>query len=235
MIKQALSKLLYAVFPRRCSMCGDVVELDSDMCFPCKTQHYIKEEICLNCGCELAQCHCRKNAKKPEYKAVVAPYYYEDNVIKAVHRLKFYGFIELSPAMAHKMSVTISERYKDIFFDYIVFVPLSAKRYKKRGYNQTMLLANDISKELNIPVLDALSKVFDTKTQRGAKLNERKINLHGSFDIKVSPDAVKNKNILLIDDVKTTGSTLNECAMVLKGYGAANVYACTFSVTKRGK
>lgn len=225
-----LSKMLYALFPRRCDLCGTVVELDASRCDSCKNAKHVKGEICKKCGCPKQCCDCTDKPKKPEYKAVIAPYLYEGNLVKAMHRFKFSGFKELGEGMSLEMAKTVENYYGDIKFDFVTFVPLSRKSYRKRGYNQAQLLAESLSKKMGIACVATLKKIFETKNQRSQTARQRRVNLRGVFDLIQGVD-VESKTILLIDDVKTTGSTLNECAAVLNAYGARKVFACTFLMT----
>ena len=136
--------------------------------------------------------------------------------------------------MAREMTNKINESFCDINFDFVTFVPLSKRRYRKRGYNQAELLALKIADRLSIPCLKSLNKIRETETQRGASAKERRVNLFGAFDLVDGFD-IDGKTVLLVDDVKTTGSTLNECSEILKAYGAKAVYCSVFAVTKRKK
>lgn len=232
MIKEALYKFLYLLFPRRCDLCGDVVEFDKARCNECVGAQHISGDICDRCGREQSHCKCKKNDDKMEYKSVCAPYYFEGNIVKAVHRFKFYGFKELSAAMGKEIALTVKKRYNDVNFDLVTYVPLTGKRLKKRGYNQSLLLAQYVSDELNIPCVKCLVKVRDTESQRSQSAKNRKLNVFGAYDIADDVDFT-DKTILIVDDVKTTGNTLNECAKMLKGYKAKAVYAASFAVAKQ--
>lgn len=233
MIGDAIKRLSYALFPRRCDLCGEVVALSDERCDDCRTQHRITGDTCDVCGCEKEFCSCGKNPKKPGYKRIVAPYYFEKSIAKAVHRFKFYGYTELSNAMAKEIADVVDDKYFDIEFDCVTYVPMSKKKLRKRGYNQSHLLAKDISERLKIPLSDMLVKSIDTPSQRGSSAKERSRNLYGSFDIADNVDP-EGKTILLIDDVKTTGSTLGECSSTLKSAGAS-VYCATLAITKKNK
>lgn len=224
------SKMLYAIFPRRCDLCGEVVGLDVPRCDSCKNAKRVTGEICKKCGNPKQCCDCSDKSKKPEYKAVVAPYLYEGNLVKAVYHFKFSGFKELSEGMSLEMAKTVKSYYSNIDFDFITFVPLSKKSYRKRGYNQAQLLAESLSQKLDIECVPTLEKIFETKNQRSQTARQRRANLRGVFDLMENAD-VNSKTILLVDDVKTTGSTLNECSAVLNAYGADKIYACTFLMT----
>lgn len=231
-MKNAIKQLSYVLFPRRCAICGEVVAVREKYCSDCRKAKRISGEICLKCAHSKADCVCSKKDKKPAFNGVVAPYYFRDSIAKAVHRFKFYGYTELAGNMAHEMSVKVKDNFADVNFDFVTFVPLSKKRFRKRGYNQAELLAQNISAELGVPCLKSLDKIRETETQRGASAKERRINLFGAFDLANGVD-VADKTVLLVDDVKTTGSTLNECSEILKAYGASAVYCAVFAVTKR--
>lgn len=232
MIKEVIYKMLYALFPRRCELCGSIVALDICRCDNCLNLPQIKGDVCSSCGCAKSDCNCKKH--KNEYKAIIAPYYYKDYAVCCVHRFKFNDYPELSVAMAKDIAHCVKERYNDIDFDCVTYVPLSKKRFKKRGYNQSQLLAESIGSEIGVEVKNLLYKVFDNKSQRTQSHRERKVNVYGAYDLIDNVD-VADKTILLIDDVKTTGSTLNECAKMLKIYGAKSVYCATFAITMHNK
>ncbi|MFR5876558.1 MAG: ComF family protein [Eubacterium sp.] len=231
MIRAVIKKLSYALFPRRCTLCGEVVELDKHLCENCESNKRVNGAICKRCGCSVDDCKCKIN-DKVKYECVAAPFYFENGASNAVYRFKFYGYTELAEAMANEMTETIKQRYCDVEFDYITYVPLTKKRMRKRGYNQSQLLADFIAKNINVPCSELLLKVRETSSQRESTAVQRRQNLRNAFKIVDNAD-IKGKTILLIDDVKTTGSTLNECTKILKQNGAGAVYACAFTITKK--
>lgn len=232
MIKSALDALSYAFFPKRCELCGEVICLDEVRCDSCKSAERITGDLCEKCGRSRLDCECGSKTSKPEYKAIAAPYYYENSIKTAVNRFKDYKYTELKFKMAEEISNCIKERFGEITFDIITYVPMTKSKERKRGYNQSKLLAQEVSKNLCLAFCDCLVKVRETSQQKRSGAAKRRINLHGAFDLKNGAD-VKGKTILIIDDVKTTGSTLNECSFVLNGYGAKAVYAAAFCVTNK--
>ena len=113
-------------------------------------------------------------------------------------------------------------------FDLIIPVPLSQKSLAKRKYNQSQLLADELGKIFDKPVDDSvLIKIKETKHQKNLNISQRKTNLHGAFKIQ-NKRAVFGKNVLLVDDVVTTGATANECSSVLKKY-AKRVWVVCFA------
>lgn len=202
-------------FPRRCELCGEVVELDRKRCSSCETAQRTVGRIVDN---------------KMAYASVVSPFLFKDSVRKGIHNFKYEGFVELAPVFATEMADAVKREYASIDFDAVTYVPLTKKRLRKRGFNQSELLAKEISKLLDVPCINGLSKIRETKSQQGRSKAERATNVKDAFEI--ANYDVKNKIILLVDDVKTTGSTLNECAKVLKKHKADKVFAVTIAVAK---
>lgn len=232
MRKSVLYRFLYLLYPKRCALCGEVIALDENLCDECRRTKHISGDICEKCGREKHHCMCKKQKFSPSYKAFCAPYYFDGSMMNGVYRLKNSGFYELAPAMAEEIVLTVQQRLKDASFDYVCSVPMRRFRQRQRGYNQSELLAKEVAQLLQIPYAAPLVKIKNTKSQRLSGARERRVNLYGVFDVKQGAD-VENKTFLIVDDVKTTGSTLSECAATLRGNGAKAVYAAAFTVTDK--
>ena len=232
MSESIFKRLLYCIFPRRCDLCGDVVPLSSNRCDACSVAEKIEGERCTVCGMDKASCNCKDSHHKPEYEQIVAPFYYSNNIVKSVYRLKFNGYSELAVGMAEEIVKCIKKQYHHINFDCITYVPLSADREKARGYNQSRLIAEEISKMLDIPVEHTFYKAYENPPQRNQNARMRRANVFGAFDVNDGIDP-QGKTYLVVDDVKTTGATLSECAAVLDSYGAAAVYTAVFAIRKK--
>ncbi len=227
---RAVERLLYGLFPRRCEICGEVITPDAERCEDCLNAQRISGKICLTCGKDKDHCDCAKSLyRKPRYDGIFSPFYYKDSISVAIRRMKLMGYRELTQAMGVEMSDCITARAGDVHFDFVTYVPVTKKRTRVRGYNQAKLLAQIISECLEIPLADLLEKNIATDSQRTKSGSERRGNVFGVFDLIEGVD-VDGKTILLIDDVKTTGATLSECADMLKIYGADRVYAATFAI-----
>ena len=191
-----------------CKICGEEVDINVSFCGNCNKDKYYFD----------------KNTSFANYELVAA---------KIVKRFKFYSKKYYAKYIA-KLMVENNDVFKDV--DYLTFVPISDKRRKERGFNQAEEIANEISKLKNIPVLDLLNKIGDEKHQVGLSQKERLENLKGSFElIKDNSKFIKGKNLLIIDDVFTTGSTLSECARVIKSdkiNKPKSVCSYTFAKTK---
>lgn len=112
--------------------------------------------------------------------------------------------------------------------DVICYVPMTKKAEKKRGFNQCKLIAKIISNNMNIPVSNCIKKIKNTKEQKTLSKEERIKNLKGVFKVNDS-DYINNKNIILIDDVITTGATISECKNILKKSGAKKIIVLTIA------
>ena len=222
-------RLLYCFFPRRCEICGDVCQLDSSLCEKCRNVSRIGKKPCYKCGKDKDKCDCKNHHHSPEYERVVAPFYYEGNISKAIHRLKFSNRPELAVRMSKEMIEVIKREYDDIKFDCITFVPLSAKRENARHYNQSYLLAKEISQALDIPLEFTFYKAYENPPQRNQSARKRRANVFGAFDVNDNIDPT-GKTYLIVDDVKTTGSTFDECAAVLDSYSAKESYAVCIAI-----
>ena len=117
---------------------------------------------------------------------------------------------------------------ENIKFDYILFVPLHKKRLRQRGFNQAEKIAMDLSKIADIPTVDNISRKYNTKRLYKLGKEERINELKNAFVIKENIIDLKNKNVLLVDDIFTTGSTVNEISKILKINGVNKVFVSAF-------
>lgn len=212
------------VYPERCDLCGCVVAPKKHVCRDCaKGLTRIPENHCFKCGRAKADCSCTSAVRL--YDGVCAPFRYSGSVREGLHKWKFTGYTDSSTFFASNMVSTIKRDYNDISFDFITFIPQTKSGMEKRGYNQAKLLADIISVYLDIPVLDVLEKTFETPNQHDLAAILRSGNVLGAYEVKDGA-SVKNKKILLIDDILTTGSVASECAkMMLLGF-AESVHVC---------
>lgn len=225
---EIVSEYVFCLFyPNRCKFCSKITEPFEDVCEDCRdTLPWIDGEICKFCGSLKSDCGC-KSRHSNFYDGITAPLYYVDSVKECIHNYKFNDDRLIYKCLADLMSRTCEERYSEVVFDYITYIPMRKNSKRKRGYNQSRLLAKRVAENLDIKFCDdLLVKLYDTKVQRGCSKLERKGNLIGVFDINKKYD-VENKTVLIIDDVKTSGATLSECGKMLYLNGAACVYCLT--------
>lgn len=220
-------KLLY---PQRCRFCNNVVDIRREICHTCEnTLQRIEGDICKLCGMGVNDCYCGR--KKHFYKYICAPFYYEGAASRAIWNLKFNKKIKFSKPLAEDMVKAFNTHYLGYNFDLCTFVPSAKEDLKKRGYNQAELLTKDFCEITGLKCEELLVKLFPTPSQHDLSGVERSGNLLGSIDLADNVN-IDNMRILLIDDIKTTGSTLNECAKMLLIGGAAEVFCLTVAVTK---
>ncbi len=155
----------------------------------------------------------------PIIQATSFCYFSKDSLVqRLLHQLKYKGNKDVGYFSGRMMGTTLrqSERYDDV--DALIPLPLFASREKKRGYNQAAVLCEGISETTGIPVLkNIVYRVTSTETQTNKSRIERWLNMEGRFELR-DPAAVKNKHVLLVDDVLTTGATLEACGHeLLKG------------------
>lgn len=224
-------RILTVFFPRRCVCCGKVICPDELFCENCDIGNCrIPRPKCPGCGQEEGLCNC--STQKFSFDKIIAPFYYENEVKDCIVNFKFRNYIDSGNFLAEEMVKTFEEEYVFLKPDMIVSVPLTRKRRNKRGFSQTDFLAEHISEETQIEFKKGLlKKVRETPPQVGLDSKARRENLVGAFAVSKDAD-VKGKTIIICDDNKTTGATLNECAKTLKKAGAENVIALTAALTK---
>ena len=225
--KKAGEFLLDLFFPQRCSWCGKVVGwLDCDQC----------EEQLANLALPDKPIEYREFGwSLEEVSEVYACFLYKSPVKDAVKTFKF----QENTVLARPLGQQVADKYLCCKlwekYDRIIPVPVSAKTLKERGYNQSVLLAKEVWQAIRekAPVLyddSSLIKVVETRHQRSLDKQERKTNLAGAFCV-VDEKQVAGQRILLLDDVATTGSTLEECAKTLLAAGAKTCGGLCLAVT----
>lgn len=195
----------------------------------------IEGKICSRCGqmINTVDKYCDMCKKPKLYEKARACFVYKDKIIAVIRNLKFHN----CKYLAENIAMWLFELYQKENFncDIIVPVPMTDIRLKKRGYNHTIAIARQLGKLLNIPVDEQnLCKIKETKTQVGLGYKLRKENLQGSFKTK-DRTFFKGKNVLIVDDVFTTGATIECCSLALKKGRAKSVFALTFAHTSLDK
>lgn len=190
-------------------------------CLCCGVEKGVVGYVCNDCGAQLAAIKAGKTTAK-QY-AAFAVYKYDSPAAGIVKGYKYGGKRYHSQYMAEQMALALAQAYNEI--DCICHVPLHKKRRAGRGFDQAEVLAQRVSQITNIPFISALSRIKNTKTQTKLTEQQRADNMDGAFE---SVCGVQG-NVVLIDDVLTTGATVAECAKVLQSAGAKNVYVLTFA------
>lgn len=240
--KEFFDVALETLFPSGlvCFICGDEVqESEFELCNKCAKKLPLVKKHCLKCGSpihsEANYClTCKSNKRFFDFAR--SAFIYQDEIAYVIQELKYNNKKYLARPLAkflEKEYLLIKDKIKPV--DFIIPIPLSKERFKKRGYNQSELLARELSKLIDIPTnTEIVERIKNTETQTKLSFVERQENLNGAFKV-TSRAKVKNKSFILIDDVLTTGSTVSHCAEVLKRAGAKAVYVLTVATTNSDK
>lgn len=237
-LRQFGLSLLDLVLPKRCAGCqktwlpscggnwcdaclGDLPWIESPFCSLCghpfTSGSESQDHLCGDCL--RSSFHFTSARSSIKYAGVIR---------ERIHELKFGGQLHWIPALS-ELLVRTYERHQMPPVDFVSAVPLHKRRLRQRGFNQSALLAKAFARSLGIDVvLDIVSRQVWSVPQTRLKRDERLINVLGAFAVH-DRGRVKNRSFLIIDDVYTTGSTLNECAKVLMKAGASSVHALTLA------
>jgi len=214
-------------FPRRCVGCG---KIGGFLCPECLGKlPRLLPPLCPNCGRSQASgivCpDCRQ--RQTEIDGIRSLFRFDEVIRKAIHQLKYRNLKAISPCLAELLADYLgSNRLPG---EALVCVPLHPRRLRERGYNQSSLLAREMGKRIGMPVIeDCLIRVKQAQPQvRAVDVAERWRNVADAFVCR--DEKVSGKQIILIDDVCTSGATLESCAAVLKGKGTASVWGLTLA------
>lgn len=210
-------------------VCGGCSQPGARWCAACQAAtHTIPPPVCEKCGRSLPNlgvCSaCRANP--PAYTALRSWAAFEGPLRLALHRLKYGGDMALGEALARPLIDAYRQYEWEI--DLATPIPLGASRRQQRGYNQAALLAWPLALSSGLPYTPkALAKVRDTPTQVGLNLDERQANVAGAF--QASRALVVGKTVLIVDDVTTSGATIQAASLALLEEGARRVYGLTLS------
>ena len=216
-----LGTLLDLLFPPRCVFCRRLLRRG-------------EEGICSRCQQELPWALGAEAEQTGEFFSLCAsPLWYQDQVRASFHRYKFKGVRGYSRTYGRLVAQCVLDHLAGRY-DLITWVPLSRARLRQRGYDQAMLLASAAALALDDVAAETLCKVRDTEAQSGLGKNDasRRANVLSAYQV-TDPALVEGRRVLLIDDVVTTGSTLSECARVLRTAGAADVVCAALARARR--
>jgi len=236
--------LLDLLYPPRCAVCRCIVKIngprllcpdcaggfvpigiDGPSCVKCGAPTGVSSRVCPSC-----------NKKTHILNSNYALFLYEGREREIIMNLKYYFGPPLMEFI-QKIMTEAFDKTKLVEADYIIPVPIHRKKEKNRGFNQSYLLALCLSEITGVPILkDVLLRVKNTQAQSGLGFHERLLNIKDAFDVpQKAPfdekSIIQSKVIILVDDIYTTGSTMNECASVLLKNGAKSVNGFTFCVT----
>jgi ComF family protein len=212
-----ISQLL---FPSKCILCRKLLEKN-------------ELDLCSDCRANAPECPV-KRTKFPFIESWLAAWYYEGDVRRSLLRYKFHHKRHYAAGYGRILAMKIAREREDTF-DLITWVPISRFRKLRRGYDQVELLARAVCAELGMEPVQTLRKIHHNPPQSGiVGQAHRRANVLGVY-AAVEYENIKNKRILLLDDIITTGATVSECARVLMIAGAKEVHCAAVAAVKQHK
>ena len=236
-INKFIKEFLDWLYPRKCPVCAKILSADNKyICPECfEKLKLVGEEACESCGAALGLSGICFNCEKDfSFDSNTAFFEYNETMREIIHSIKYnkkaHKMVTVSNIMAEYASDKL-ENHRD--FDIIIPVPLHKKRYRKRGFNQAEILGEKIAEITGVKLeSDICIRTVDTAPQSLTGAGSRRRNVEGIFDLKPNID-VRNKKIILVDDIFTSGSTLNSMSNMLKEVGAETVVCVTLCISAR--
>lgn len=206
------------LFPPKCVFCGKLLEpQELDLCKICRTEVSVYP-------------NCKRNLQFLD--SFTAVWYYEGYVRRSLLQFKFYGKRHYAKSYGRHLAMAIDEELRN-GYDLLTWIPVSFLRRLRRGYDQVELLAKAVGQELGTSPVPTLKKIRHNHSQSGiASPAQRKANVLGVYQC-LSPELVRGRRILLLDDIFTTGATASEAARVLKTMGAKEVHCAAIAVSRK--
>lgn len=237
-VYEIFNVIINLIYPRRCPVCDNVLSKQGILCCEeCRGKlKYIHEPYCKKCGKPVeddAIEYCFDCSKKE--KAFIngrAVFLYDDNMRESIVRFKYKGKREYGNFYGQEIVNVLGKYIMDLKIDAIVPVPIHRERFNNRGYNQANVIAKYIGKELGIQVIsDGLIRKINTVAQKELDNKERNKNLQNAFEINHNDKLWYNINkVLIVDDIYTTGATIDGCAKALLNYSKFDIYFVTLSI-----
>jgi len=223
-------------FPSHCCCCDTVLPLGTDnICEDCRRVSLVPvsgdRSRCEVCFLPAGECICTNNLY---YDGIAFLFYNESAAKNTVYRFKFRGRKDLARCYAALLAekITAAGSWENI--GAVTAIPMSERAQRKRGYNQAQLLGKELSSSLGVPYEKILYKYYESETQHELDRLSRTGNILGAFEpCDEYKTALEGRNILVVDDIITGGSTLNEAAKTLKIFGADKVYCATAVATPK--
>lgn len=225
--------ILNLLFPPKCAACDNLIPWDETFCRECLPEiEYLDGKLCEKCGIPMntsspSPVCSRCSGQKLYFRKNISLLEHRGKAREAVLNMKY-----KSEALTFTLGRELARRIKDedLNAEILTFVPMTRKEENKKSKNIPYLLSKAAGEELKVPVRELLVKVKETQKQKDLTAKQRALNVHNAFDVA---EDVRGKTILIVDDVFTTGSTMNECAKMLVKNGAKAVYTATVSIRDR--
>lgn len=224
-----VDKIFSLIYPNRCPCCNKLSETNEpcEKCAVMLTDCEIIGKVCRHCGLPKANCQCNKYHYL--FDGVTAPFINGGIAQEGFYSFKFSYSPQSAEFFSHHMAESFKSRFCDINPDILCVVPSLRSDELSKNYEPNKLLAKRLSRELSIPLnVKLIKKVRKTEKQHKLSHDKRLLNVKGAYKVTKRLDG---KTVLLLDDIKTTGYTLNECAKQLRMAGAERVYCVTALIT----
>lgn len=243
-IKGGMEYFVDLLYPRRCPLCQTITKNHALVCEDCeKDAPYVLQPYCMKCGKPM-----RKEEETKEYcfdcikqehvfERNYSLFVYETRVKQSIYQFKYHNKREFADWYAKKLFERYQKEVERMQLDGIVPVPIHKKKRRQRGYNQAELISRQLSNLCKIPHYPkGLIRTLETVPQKELNNKQRYQNLRQAFSIGTLPpmeQKEQERTILLVDDIYTTGATLDACATVLlEQRYATKVYGCTIGISK---
>lgn len=223
MVKDWFWAFIGILYPKTCHICMKIIKNDEDS---------FDENICLSCVKNMKQSPLIYDSPHncSGYEKLISYYAYEGSTKKLVHSFKYHNRPYLSKTIGRLMGANIKKHDSYLIkqTDCIIPVPLHTARLREREFNQSELMAKELSSMFDKPILNPLARRKFTKPQALLNGKSRHVNIKGAFSLKDN-SGIRNKNVLVVDDVVTTKSTAAEVSKTLKTAGAKSVHVLAFA------
>ena len=237
-LKKIIGEMINLIYPRRCPICDNVLQSQGILCCEeCKGKlKYVKEPFCKKCGKpvedeEIEYCFdCSK--KEKHFNSGRAVFIYDECMKNSIAGFKYKGKREYGEFYGNEIVNKLGDYINSLGVDAIIPVPIHKERYRTRGYNQADVIAKFVGHKLDIPVMsDALIRTVNTVAQKELDNKQRNKNLFNAFEANIQDSGLENINkVLIIDDIYTTGATIDSCAKALIDKKKMEVYFVTLSI-----
>lgn len=221
-MKRISKAFAHYLFPKRCIVCNTVIPTDKFLCEDCEgSLERIETKVCKRCGNTKTHCDCSRYVY--HFRGAAAPYKNKDAAKIAVYGYKMRPNKDAAEYFAGPMVEQFRKMFPELSIDCVTAVPMKTLKKIGRGFDHTEHLAREVADRMALPYVPLLKDTGKSKPQHELKAAERFKNVKGKYKAKQN----SYTNVLLIDDIKTTGASLDECSRQLMLAGTENVYVLT--------